>query len=170
MKNMNLPSGKRAFISQTVVKSQNNEELFNLIDEARKRNYVQLIITPRVDAGRNPYYWVGLRHEMFDLDFKLLINEEIKAYILAYLRGDEELPTVTNFLPQETNVSFEEWIQEHMATHNPFATAFRDEVSMGMDAYYHSKKLIFRNGKIIYPGVKLDDILSLIYLNKPVVG
>ena len=73
-------------LQQTIVKGGTTEKLFALMQRAIEKRPTAVIVTPRVDKGSNAYYWVGVRFENRELDFKLPVNKQIRDYILAYLR------------------------------------------------------------------------------------
>ena len=149
-------------LCHTTVKSDNNEELFNLVKRAISMQSVKIIITPRVDVASNAYYWIGVRFENRELDFKLGVNSEIRSYIRAYLVGGNhnELPKVTNYQPD--NVSdVETWLSDNLNFHANGAIKSEEIISMRDGTDYQYKQLTLINGKIIYPATKLDDVLSL---------
>lgn len=149
-------------LQQTIVKGGTTEQLFALMQRAISNNPVEIIVTPRVDKGANAYYWVGVRFENRELDFKLPVNKQIKDYILAYLRrSNVELPTVTNFEP-ETVADANQWLLDHETEHTGFAMHKDEQVRMGDDKNYLKLRLKFPFGKIIYPATAVEDILSLI--------
>lgn len=150
-------------LQQTIVKGGTTEQLFALMQRAISNNPVEIIVTPRVDKGANAYYWVGVRFENRELDFKLPVNKEIKDYILAYLRrGNVELPEVTDFEPEAGIVDVNQWILDHEKEHTGFAMHKAEQVRMGDDKNYLKLRLTFPFGKIIYPSTEVEDILSLI--------
>ena len=149
-------------IRQVTVKAQTNEALFKLVEQAIDRKPVQVIVTPRIDVVGHAYYWMGVRFDRQELNFKLKINEQIGNYILAYLKGDEPLPTVTEFEPTKTVENAEEWLLQHEAYHSKSAISFKEELAMRGDVNYLTTKLVFMNGKINYPSTKCEDVLSII--------
>lgn len=150
-------------LQQTIVKGGTTEQLFALMQRAISNNPVEVIVTPRVDKGANAYYWVGVRFENRELDFKLPVNKEIKDYILAYLRrGNVELPKVTDFEPEAGIVDINQWLLDHETEHTGFAMHKAEQVRMGDDKNYLKLRLTFPFGKIIYPSTEVEDILSLI--------
>lgn len=150
-------------LKQTVVKGGTTEQLFALMQRAISNNPVEVIVTPRVDKGANAYYWVGVRFENRELDFKLPVNKQIKDYILAYLRrGNVELPKVTDFEPEAGIVDINQWLLDHETEHTGFAMHKDEQVRMGDNKNYLKLRLKFPFGKIIYPAAEVEDILSLI--------
>lgn len=149
-------------LRQVTVKGQSNEALFKLIEKAVKESPVQVIVTPRIDAGNYPYYWIGVRFDRQELNFKLLVNDQIVNFILAYLKGDEPLPTVTDFKPTSTVADSEEWLFKHQSSHSQSAISCKEELVMRDDVSYLTTKLNFMNGKVIYPSTKCEDVLSII--------
>lgn len=151
-------------LRQITAKAKSNEALFKLIEQAISRKPVQLIVTPRVDVGGYPYYWIGVRFDYRELNFKLLRSNQIGYFILAYLRGDDTLPEVTEFTPTEKIEDAQEWLYWHHDVHSAGSISCREEISMQDGVNYITKKLIFKNGKINYPSTKCDDVLSLLNL------
>lgn len=172
VKNTNSTSSEMASVSsnstvmslqQTIVKGGTTEQLFALMQRAISNNPVEIIVTPRVDKGANAYYWVGVRFENRELDFKLPVNNQIKDYILAYLRrGNVGLPEVTDFEPEAGIEDMNQWLVNHEIEHTDFAMHKDEQVRMGDDKNYLKLRLKFPFGKIIYPAAEVEDILSLI--------
>ena len=149
-------------IHKVTVKAPSNEALFKLIQQATQNKGVQLIVTPRVDVGGYPYYWIGIRVDIKELNFKLQVTEQIMDYILAYLKGDEELPEVTDFNPTEKVENAGEWLCIHEAKHIHSSEYYKDEIAMKEGVSYLTKKLTYRNGKINYPAAKFESVLSFL--------
>ena len=159
---MESVSATAATIRQTVVKGGTTKQLFTLMSRAMASKPIDVIVTPRVDKGSNAYYWIGVRFENRELDFKLPVNKQIRDYILAYLRRSSvELPTVTDFEP-EAVTDASQWILEHEAEHEKYAIHKDEQVSMADEKNYLRVRLRYHFGKIIYPAVEVEDILSLI--------
>lgn len=149
-------------LQQTVVKGGTTEKLFALMHRAIEKKPTDVIVTPRVDKGSNAYYWVGVRFENKELDFKLPVNQQIRDYILAYLRrGNVALPEVTDFEPEAVEDS-NQWLLDHETEHSKFAMRKDEQVCMADNKNYLKLRLKFPVGKIIYPAVEVEDILSLI--------
>ena len=149
-------------LQQTIVKGGTTEQLFALMQRAISNNPVEVIVTPRVDKGANAYYWVGVRFENRELDFKLPVNKQIKDYIFAYLRrSNVELPTVTDFEPEAVADS-NQWLLDHETEHSKYAMYKDEQVRMGDEKNYLKLRLKFPFGKIIYPATAVEDVLSLI--------
>lgn len=149
-------------LQQTIVKGGTTDKLFALMQRAIEKKPDAVIVTPRVDRASNAYYWVGVRFENRELDFKLPINQQIKDYILAYLRrSNVELPTVTDFEPEAVADS-NQWLLDHETEHSRFAMHKDEQVHMGDERNYLKLRLKFPFGKIIYPATAVEDVLSLI--------
>ena len=73
-------------IQRLTLKGMDNQSLINLIRQT-VANFpdTSLIITPRIDQSGQAYYWTGLRYGTTELDFTLLLNREIEAFILCFL-------------------------------------------------------------------------------------
>ena len=149
-------------LQQTIVKGGTTEKLFALMQRAIEKRPTAVIVTPRVDKGANAYYWVGVRFENRELDFKLPVNKQIKNYILAYLRrSNVELPTVTDF-ELEAVADSNQWLLDHENEHGKYAMHKDEQVHMGDERNYLKLRLKFPFGKIIYPATAVEDVLSLI--------
>ena len=149
-------------LQQTIVKGGTTEKLFALMQRAIEKKPDAVIVTPRVDRASNAYYWVGVRFENRELDFKLPVNKQIKNYILAYLRrSNVELPTVTDF-ELEAVADSNQWLLDHENEHGKYAMHKDEQVHMGDERNYLKLRLKFPFGKIIYPATAVEDVLSLI--------
>ena len=149
-------------LHQTVVKGGTTEQLFALMQGAIEKKPTAVIVTPRVDRASNAYYWVGVRFENRELDFKLPVKQQIKDYILAYLRrSNVELPTVTDF-ELEAVADSNQWLLDHENEHGKYAMHKDEQVHMGDERNYLKLRLKFPFGKIIYPATAVEDVLSRI--------
>ena len=89
------------------LKGMDNQSLINLIRQAAA-NFpdTTLIITPRIDQSGQPYYWTGLRYCNTELDFALLLNREIEAFILCFLiKGRNGMTDISNYSPDRQGES-----------------------------------------------------------------
>ena len=85
---------------QVVIKPRSAEEAFNIIKKAvTNEKTVQMIVTPRVDKGRKAYFYVGIRIDRQEVDFKLPVNRETRQYLLSYMNGETTLPEISNYEP-----------------------------------------------------------------------
>ena len=146
------------FRKVATVKAQSNEALFKLIEQAISRKPVQIIVTPRVDRGGYPYYWVIIRFDLQELHFKLQVNDQIMNFILAYLKGEESLPTVTEFEATEKIENAEDWLFEHEVIITRAGISVKEELSMKDNVNYLIRKGIFINGRINFPPIKFDNV------------
>ena len=74
-------------IHRVELRGMNNYEAFDVVRRAvENRKVLRMLVTPGVDKNNCPYYWIGLRYDINEIVFKLLVNEEIEAYIM------EEVP------------------------------------------------------------------------------
>ena len=83
------------------LKGMDNQSLINLIRQAAA-NFpdTSLIITPRIDQSEQAYYWTGLRYGSTELDFTLLLNREIEAFILSFLiKGRNGMTDISDYTP-----------------------------------------------------------------------
>lgn len=149
-------------LRQVTVRAQNTEEYFRILHQAVTSKDIRLIVTPWTDKDSNPYYWLGVRVEDVELDFKMMLNDEIEKFILAFLKG-EELPEVTDFSSKPVE-DRDKWLDGHMKKYRPLADKVHEklEKSERNGKHYHSKKLLFPHGKIAYHGKEVQDILSIL--------
>ena len=90
------------------------------------------------------------------------MNQQIKDYILAYLRrSNVALPEVTDFEP-EAVADANQWLLDHETEHGKYAMHKDEQVHMGDERNYLKLRLQFPFGKIIYPATAVEDVLSLI--------
>jgi len=166
MENFSTNEAQTSFqVQKTTVKGQSNESLFRLIEQAINKKAVQLLLAPHVDVGRYPYYWVGVRYDYNELEFKLLVNKQIMDYIDAYLKGDEQLPTVTEYNPMAQVEDVGEWLQNHEAQHADSSLSSKEFLWMKDGVNYLIKTFTYRNGRISYTLNKFEDTLSLLFGN-----
>lgn len=151
-------------LRQVTVKAESNKSLLKLIQQAIERKPIQVIVTPRVDVVGHPYYWIGIRFDIQELNFKLQVNQQIMDYILAYLKGDETLPAVTEFEASEKIENVSDWLSDHEIVHSRSAISSKEEVVMKEEVSYLTTKLSFMNGKISYPSIKIEDVLSVVMI------
>ena len=160
--NVAVESQSNFQLRQIAVKAQSNEALFKLIEQAIDRKPAQVIVTPRVDQGGYPYYWIGVRFDYQELNFKLQVTEQIMDYILAYLKGDSELPTVTEFNPTTKVENVAEWLRSHEMKHIGSSLYNKEELSIKEGANYLTRKFLYPHGKVNYPSIKCEDALSIL--------
>lgn len=148
---------------KTIVKARTNEELFNLVKRAITMKPKCIIITPRVDMSQKAYYWIGVRFEDRELDFKLGVNDAIQLFLYDYLLDVpiENIPEVTNF-EADTIDDPETWLALHKETHMMNICKQEDIIDMTDGVNYLKTKFTYLNGKVIYPAIRVDDILSLV--------
>ena len=149
-------------VRQITVKGRNNQELFNILQDAISKKPIQVIASPRIDVAGNAYYWLGVRFDRFELDFKLSVNPQIMDYIFSYLKGEENLPEVTDLAPFAPEMGLSQWVKEHERQHLTSFVKIKEELQMVDNKNYLTTKFVYRNGKLIYPSVEVEDILSLI--------
>ena len=162
---VNMNEKQPFLVRQIIVKGRNNQELFQILQNSIIKESVQVIASPRIDVAGNAYYWLGVRFDRFELDFKLLVNQQIMNYIFSYLKGDEELPDVTDFTPEIPKIELSQWIREHEHKHFTLTAKCKEELQIGEGKNYLVRKLVFQNGKFIYPSMEVEDILSLIMID-----
>ena len=91
-------------IQRLTLKGMDNQSLIHLIRQA-STNFpdTSLIITPRIDQSGQPFYWTGLRYGNTELDFALLLNREMEAFILSFLiKGRNGMTDISNCSPDPT--------------------------------------------------------------------
>lgn len=163
MVNGSTAETKHSFpIARAVIKGKSNEELVSLLNEAVRGNAVKWIhLTPRIDKGGYPYYWVGLRNRDMEVQFKLLINGEVEDFVHAYLTGATELPEVKNHYPDPTVSAGAEWLADHMRENTKYSEKVKKTISTAKGRTFVNTTLRFKNGKIYYSEEQADIISFL---------
>ena len=132
------------------LKGMDNQSLINLIRQAAA-NFpdTTLIITPRIDQSGQPYYWTGLRYCNTELDFALLLNREIEAFILCFLiKGRNGMTRGIN------------WLQSHMYRHLEYSQQTQDFIRYSNGRTFKNKKLTFPFGSIVY-SQEIENVLAV---------
>ena len=134
------------------LKGMDSQSLINLIRQASTNfSDTSLIITPRIDKSGQAYYWTGLRYGNTELDFALLLNREIEAFILCFLlKGKDGLVDISNYSPDPTMTRNINWLQSHMYRHLEYAQQTRDFIRYSRGRTFQNKKLTFPFGSIVY--------------------
>lgn len=145
------------------LQSMSTEKLISIIRIAAK-NYddTSLILTPRIDLSGQAYYWTGLRHgECTELDFKLMLNREIEAFILCFLlKGKDGLVDVGNFTPNPTMTHGINWLQSHMYRHLEYSQGLKNFIRTSNGRTFQNRKLAFPHGSIVY-SQEIKDVFSV---------
>ena len=149
-------------IQRLTLKGMDTEQLIQLIREAAA-NFpdTSLIVTPRIDQSGQAYYWVGLRYGSTELDFVLLLNREIEAFILCFLlKGKDGLTDISDYSPDPTMTSEINWLQYHHYRHLEYAQEIRDYIRYSKGRTFRNRKLTFPFGSIVY-SQEIESVLSL---------
>ena len=144
------------------LKGMDTEQLIQLIREAAA-NFpdTSLIITPRIDQSGQAYYWTGLRYGSTELDFALLLNREIEAFILSFLiKGRDGLTDISSYSPDPTMTRGINWLQSHMYRHLEYSQQTQDFIRYSNGRTFKNKKLTFPFGSIVY-SQEIEDVLSV---------
>ena len=153
-------------IHRVELRGMNNYEAFDVVRRAvENRKVLRMLVTPGVDKNNCPYYWIGLRYDINEIVFKLLVNEEIEAYIMAFLKGDEEKPEVTSCVPDTVTGNKADWLEEHKMIQSGYAESSKEAMTMSNGRTFLCTKLKFQNGKISY-SEEYSDILSFLKPDK----
>ena len=134
------------------LKGMDNQSLINLIRQA-STNFpdTSLIITPRIDHSGQPYYWTGLRYGNTELDFALLLNREIEAFILCFLiKGRDGMTDISNYSPNPTMTRGINWLQSHLYRHLEYSQQTQDYIRYSNGRTFQNRKLTFPFGSIVY--------------------
>ena len=154
------------YIHRVELRGMNNYEAFDVVRRAVENGKVlRMLVTPGVDKNNCPYYWIGLRYDINEIVFKLLVNEEIEAYIMAFLKGDEEMPEVTSCVPDTVTGNKADWLEEHKMMQSGYAESSKEAMTMSNGRTFLCTKLKFQNGKISY-SEEYSDILSFLKPDK----
>ena len=144
------------------LKGMDNTSLINLIRQA-STNFpdTSLIITPRIDQSGQAYYWTGLRYGNTELDFALLLNREIEAFILCFLiKGKDGIADISSYSPDPTMTRGINWLQSHLYRHLEYAQQTHDFIRYSKGRTFQNKKLTFPFGSIVY-SQEIDNVLSI---------
>lgn len=134
------------------LKGMDNQSLINLIRQAAA-NFpdTSLIITPRIDQSGQSYYWTGLRYGNTELDFALLLNREIEAFILCFLiNGRDGLTDISSYSPDPTMTRGINWLHSHLYRHLEYSQQTQDFIRYSNGRTFKNKKLTFLHGSIVY--------------------
>ena len=145
------------------LKNMSTEKIISIIRIAAK-NYddASLILTPRIDQNGQAYYWTGLRYGgCTELDFKLLLNREIEAFILCFLmKGKDGLVDVGNFTPDPAMTHGINWLQYHQYRHLEYSQGVKDFIRTSNGRTFQNRKLTFPHGSIVY-STEIKDVFSM---------
>ena len=151
-------------IRQVIVKPRSAEEAFQIIQKAVANDKnVQMIVTPRVDRGRKAYFYVGIRIDRQEGDFKFPVNRETRQYILAYMNGETTLPEISNYEP-ETVTSADEagWFDALEDQLLDMKLVGKEKLEITDGANYLKVSYKMKNGKITFDKGVVEDIFALI--------
>ena len=149
-------------IQRLTLKGMDNQSLINLIRQA-STNFpdTSLIITPRIDQSGQAYYWTGLRYGSSELDFALLLNREIEAFILCFLiKGRDSMTDISNYSPDPTMTRGINWLQSHMYRHLEYSQQTQDFIRYSNGRTFQNKKLKFPFGSIVY-SQEIENVLAV---------
>lgn len=153
---------KVPFIHRVELRGMDNGQLMEIVQRAvESRKVLRMLVTPGVDKNGRPYYWMGLRYDRNEIVFKLLVNDEISSYIMAFLNGEDEMPEVKSCEPDMVNDNYEEWLIFHRCKLASKANAKTEEMVSSKGRIFLNTKLSFKNGKISY-SEEFTDVLSFL--------
>lgn len=144
------------------LKGMTTSALVNLIGVAATNfQGTSLILTPRIDQNGYAYYWTGLRYgECTELDFKLMLNREIEAFILCFLlKGKDGLLDISDYTPDPTMTRGIDWLQYHQYRHLEYSQGVKDFIRTSNGRTFQNRKLTFPHGSIIY-SQEIKDVFS----------
>ena len=144
------------------LKGMDSQSLIHLIRQA-STNFpdTSLIITPRIDQSGQAYYWTGLRYGNTELDFALLLNREIEAFILCFLiKGKDGMTDISDYTPDPTMTRNINWLQSHMYIHLEYSQQTQDYIRYSKGRTFKNRKLTFPHGSIVY-SQEIDNVLSV---------
>ena len=150
------------YIHRVELRGMNNHETFDVVRRAVENGKVlQMLVTPGVDRNGYPYYWMGLRYDRNEIVFKLLVNDEISSYIMAFLKGEEEMPEVSTCAPDMVSENRAEWLVIHRCTLASKADSMKEEMVSSNGRYFLNTRLGYKNGKVSY-SEEFTDVLSFL--------
>ena len=145
------------------LKKMSTEQIISIIRVAAT-NYddTSLILTPRIDQNGYAYYWIGLRYgEYTELDFKLMLNREIEAFILCFLlKGKDGLLDISDYTPDPTMARGIDWLQYHQYRHLEYSQGVKDFIRTSNGRTFQNRKLTFPHGSIVY-SQEIKDVFSV---------
>ena len=149
-------------IQRLTLKGMDNQSLIHLIRQAAANfQDTTLIITPRIDQSGQAYYWTGLRYGNTELDFALLLNREIEAFILSFLiKGRNGMTDISSYSPDPTMTRGINWLQSHMYRHLEYVQQTQDFIRYSNGRTFQNRKLTFPFGSIVY-SQEIESVLSL---------
>lgn len=158
-----LASLNAPFLNRQVrVKPRTVEEAFGIIKNAvALEKPVQMIISPRVDMACKAYYYIGVRFDREEVDFKLPVNAEIEDFIIRYMIGEDSLPEVQDLTPATVEAE-DDWFAELDTRLKSFDVHGKEELEMTDKANYLKVVYKMRRGKITISKGKVESIVSLL--------
>lgn len=161
---MELSENGPFLMRQVVLKPRTAKEAVEVLKDAiAKDQNLQLIVTPRVDKGRKAYFYIGVRKDRQEVDFKLPVSKETRNYVLAHLNGEQVLPEISTYEP-ETVASADEaaWfenLEDHLRDMNAVG---KEKVEITDNASYLKVTYKMRNGKISIEKGVVESLFSLL--------
>lgn len=149
---------------QVVLKPRTAKEAVEILKDAiAKDQNLQLIVTPRVDKGRKAYFYIGVRKDRQEVDFKLPVSRDTRNYVLAYLNGEQSLPEINSFDP-ETVASADEaaWVETIEDQLREMNAVGKERVEMTDDASYLKVTYKMRNGKVSFDKGVVESLFALL--------
>lgn len=149
---------------QVVLKPRTAKEAVEVLKDAiAKDQNLQLIVTPRVDKGRKAYFYIGVRKDRQEVDFKLPVSRDTRNYVLAYLNGEQSLPEINSFDP-ETVASADEaaWVETIEDQLREMNAVGKERVEMTDDASYLKVTYKMRNGKVSFDKGVVESLFALL--------
>ena len=149
-------------IQRLTLKGMDSQSLINLIRQA-STNFpdTSLIITPRIDQSGQAYYWTGLRYGSTELDFVLLLNREIEAFILSFLiKGRNGMTNISNYSPDPTMTRGINWLQSNLYRHLEYSQQTQNFIRYSNGRTFQNRKLTFPFGSIVY-SQEIENVLSV---------
>lgn len=151
------------------VKPRNNEEAFNFVKQAIADNAdkaLQIIVTPGIDVAQRAYFYVGVRRDRNQLNIKILANDEIGKYILAFLAGATELPEVKDMtstitIDPESQDSWYNTIEDALKALN---VPRKEQIEVSNGTNYLKVSYKMERGKVSFTKGEVKDIFSILSL------
>ena len=149
-------------IQRLTLKGMDNQSLINLIRQAAANfQDTSLIITPRIDQSGQAYYWTGLRYGNTELDFALLLNREIEAFILCFLiNGRDGMTDISSYSPDPTMTRGINWLQSHIYRHLEYSQQTQGFIRYSKGRTFQNRKLLFLHGSIVY-SQEIENVLAV---------
>lgn len=155
--------GQDLQVAQNKIADNSNERTSTKISSKQIYNYLRLAVSHGKDITIMPnvgkdtsaaYYWIKVWTSRGPKEGKLLANSQTENFISALIRGDENLPEVTNVQGESLVTNPEEWIQQQRLSSAGCAEVCKRKMHINGDYAYSYDVHYCSKCKVQYPAVK----------------